>query len=93
MVLDIKKEHLDYEFNLDDIYRTFINTKIKDLVPNNVLSKDYGENEVYLFIRYYIVVDNGEAISKKIGTDAEMELLSLLTQHYRETYVEPSYFN
>lgn len=91
MFLDIKREHLDYEFNFDDVYRTFINTKIKDLVKDNIFSKDYGENEVYLFIRYYIVPDEGAAINKKMNIDVELELLNLLTQHYKEKYVEPQY--
>lgn len=87
MIVECLKENLDHQIDTDNIFKMFFNTNIKQF-DENVLTSEYGDLPLYLFIRYHIVPDEGVAINTKHGFNIEEILRDLMIEYYTKKYIQ-----
>lgn len=87
LVYDVISETPDHSFNMNNLYKLFFNTQIKEL-GNSKLVDGYGELPVYLLIRNFIVNDEAKEINSKLNIDAEYLLTDLITKYYKNNFLK-----
>lgn len=87
LVYDVISSNPDHKIDTDNIYKIFFNTPIRD-IDDDKLSKNYGQYPVYLFIRNYIIPDNGNEINNKINDNVEYLLTDQIIKYYNNNYLQ-----
>ena len=86
VIYDVISSNPDHIINNDNIYKIFFNTKIKELSSDD-LSNKYGEYPIYLFIRNFIIPEEGKKVSDEINENIEYLLTDLITKYYINNYL------
>ena len=87
LVYDVISETPDHSFNMNNLYKLFFNTQIKELGDSKLVD-GYGELPVYLLIRNFIVNDEAKEINSKLNIDAEYLLTDLITKYYKNNFLK-----
>lgn len=87
LVYDVISETPDHSFNMNNLYKLFFNTQIKELGDSKLVD-GYGELPVYLLIRNFIVNDEAKEINSKLNIDAEYLLSDLITKYYKNNFLK-----
>lgn len=87
LVYDVVSETPDHSFNMNNLYKLFFNTQIKELGDSKLVD-GYGELPVYLLIRNFIVNDEAKEINSKLNINAEYLLTDLITKYYKNNFLK-----
>lgn len=87
LVYDVISETPDHSFNMNNLYKLFFNTQIKELGDSKLVD-GYGELPVYLLIRNFIVNDEAKEINSKLNINAEYLLTDLITKYYKNNFLK-----
>lgn len=87
LVYDVISETPDHSFNMNNLYKLFFNTQIKELGDSKLVD-GYGELPIYLLIRNFIVNDEAKEINSKLNIDAEYLLTDLITKYYKNNFLK-----